>query len=189
MQYQLDRLADEFLEALDRLHALHRTVPSERWAERRDSARWSVAECIAHLNLTSVALLPLLERGLVEAKAIGGPAPARYRRDPVGWLMWRMIGPPARIRVTTSAAFVPQATMPPADLVAEFERLQEALVALLRAADGLPLSRVKVASPFSSRVRYNLFACFGVLARHQHRHLWQAEQLWRAAMLTPPSAS
>jgi len=28
-------------------------------------------------------------------------------------------------------------------------------------------------------VRYNLYACFTILPRHQHRHLWQAERVWR----------
>ncbi len=27
---------------------------------------------------------------------------------------------------------------------------------------------------------YNLFACLTILPRHQHRHLWQAEQAWQA---------
>jgi hypothetical protein len=31
-------------------------------------------------------------------------------------------------------------------------------------------------SPFDSRVRYNLFSAFRIIAAHQRRHLWQAEQ-------------
>jgi len=37
---------------------------------------------------------------------------------------------------------------------------------------------VRVTSPFNARVRYNLYACFTILPRHQHRHLWQAERVW-----------
>jgi hypothetical protein len=45
-------------------------------------------------------------------------------------------------------------------------------------ADGLPLTAVRVTSPFNPRARHNLYACFTILPRHQHRHLWQAERVW-----------
>ena len=178
MHAQLEALAEEFLEALDRLHQLASRVPADRWARRADPRRWSVAECVVHLNLTSAGYLPLLEWAVAEARAIGGPAPDRHRHTPIGWLLWRSMGPPVRLRTRTIAAFVPAATAPASELVAEFERHQEAQVALLRAADGLPLGRVMVISPFNARIRYTLYSCFAILARHQHRHLWQAEQVW-----------
>lgn len=178
MHPQLDSLAEEFLEALDRLHLLADGIAANRWAYRTDPKRWSVAECVAHLNLSSAAYLPLLERAVAEARAIGGRSPRRHRHNAVGWLLWRTMGPPVRLRTRTIAAFVPTATVPATELVAEFERLQDLQMAQLRAANGLPLGRVRVTSPFNARVRYNLYSCFAILARHQHRHLWQAEQVW-----------
>jgi hypothetical protein len=47
-------------------------------------------------------------------------------------------------------------------------------------AEGLPLHRVKIVSPFNARVRYNLFSALSILPRHQHRHLWQAELAGRS---------
>lgn len=175
---QLETLTSEFLAALDRLHLLAAKVPDADWTRRRDPQRWSVAECVAHLNLTSTAYLPLIRTALTEAKAVGGPAPARYRRDPTGWLLWVMMGPPVRVRTQTIAAFVPEAGQAPDRLVAEFERLQDAQVAALREASGLPLGRVRITSPFNARLTYNLYSCFSILARHQHRHLWQAARVW-----------
>jgi len=178
MHPQLTGIAEEFLAALDQLHGLAESVPTANWPRRRDPARWSVAECVAHLNLTSRAYLPLLSHAIDEARALGGPAPTRYRRDPVGWLLWVTMGPPVRFRTRTIAAFVPGSVTDASHLVAEFERLQNAQLAALRVADGLPIGQVRVPSPFNPKVRYNLFACFGILARHQHRHLWQAAQVW-----------
>lgn len=178
MHPQLDTLATEYLDALDRLHALVAAVPADRWPERRDPDRWSVSECVAHLNLTSQAYLPLIHDALAEARATGAAAPARYRRDPAGWLLWATMGPPVRIRTRTIAAFVPEGRQRPDQLVAEFERLQDAQVAALREASGLPLGRVRITSPFNPRLTYNLYSCFGILARHQHRHLWQADRVW-----------
>jgi hypothetical protein len=181
MHPQLQALADEFEAARDRLHDLRRSIPDlDRWTLRRDPARWSMAECLAHLNLTSLAYGPIVRDGLAEAKRLGRPAPKRLRRDLPGWLLWKTMGPPVRFRVKTTAAFVPSGADPPEKLVADFERLQNEQLEYVRSADGLAIGEVKVASPFNPRLRYNLYSCLSILPRHQHRHLWQAEQVWGA---------
>lgn len=177
---QLQALVDEFEAAHDRLRQLARTVPEVAWTRRPDPARWSVAECVAHLNLTSAAYVSLLRDGLARARQLDGPTPRRYRRDPIGWLLWKGAGPPARVRVRTTAPFVPRGDEAPGTLVDEFGRLQAEQIACVRDANGLPLDRVRITSPFDARLKYNLFACVTILPRHQHRHLWQAERAWEA---------
>lgn len=137
-----------------------------------------MSECVAHLNITARAFSPILRRGLERARALGERPAGRYRRDPVGWALWASMGPPVRIRTRTVSAFLPGGDQSRDTLVADFNRLQDAQVMLLEEADGLPLSRIRIQSPFEQRVRYNLFACLGILARHQHRHLWQGERVW-----------
>ena len=88
------------------------------------------------------------------------------------------MGPPVRIRVKTTAAFVPTGNNPPGLLISVFEGLQNQQVQCVRDSGGLPIDRVKIRSPFDARVKYNLYACLTFLPRHQHRHLWQAEQAW-----------
>jgi hypothetical protein len=174
---ELQTVIDEFETALIRLHDLRDRVPAERWGNRPAVDRWSIAECVAHLNLTSLAYIPILRAGLAAARRSGRKPPSRYRRDPAGWLLWKSMGPPVKHKFSTTAPFVPQGDRPAGELVAEFERLQAEQLALIREADGLPVTAVKVASPFNARLRYNLFSAFSIVPRHQHRHLWQAEQV------------
>jgi len=174
---ELQGVIDEFDSALIRMRALRDTVPGYKWIDRREPDRWSIAECIAHLNLTSTAFLPLLRMGLDEARRSGYQASAHYRRDLLGWLLWKSMGPPVKRKFKTAAPFVPRSDRASADHVSEFERLQTDLIALAREADGLPIDRVKIASPFDTRLRYNLFSALSILPRHQHRHLWQEEQV------------
>jgi DinB superfamily len=186
MQRQLEAVIAEFEAAQERLHRLVSTLPESRWAMRAHPERWSVAECVEHLNLTSRAYVPLLHDALERARALGrrsaAVAPTRYRRDPIGWLIWRTMGPPVRFgRLRTTAPFVPAANLPREHVIAEFDRLQSEQVSYTREADGLPLDQVQVASPFNARLHYNLFACLTILPRHQHRHLWQAERVWSTA--------
>jgi DinB superfamily len=182
---QLRAICDEFDQASVRLRALARNVPEPVWTRRPDPTRWSAAECIAHLNLTSLAYLPLLDEGLARARDAGGPAPGRYHRDLAGWLLWKTMGPPARFRTRTTAAFVPSGKEPPTQLVPEFERLQGELLTRVRQANGLPIDRIKIPSPFNARLKYNLFAAMTILPPHEHRHLWQAERAWQALAKSP----
>ena len=106
----------------------------------------------------------------------------------MGWLLWRMAGPPVRHRVKTTSAFIPSANRPLNDLVAEFDRLQADQIQCAVEADGLPLSRLWIRSPFDQRIRYNAYSCLTILPRHQERHLWQAEQVATALRAGNPMA-
>jgi hypothetical protein len=182
---QLQGLIDEFHQATERLQRLVERVPDERLAERADPLRWSVGECIAHLNLTAQGYAALVAPALEEARRLGGPPPRRYRRDWKGWLLWKSMPPPVRLKVKTAAAFVPQGSRPAAEILGEFRRLQAVQIGWVEAADGLPIDRVRITSPFDARVRYNLFSGLSILPRHQHRHLWQAENVAKAMGLYP----
>src|SRR5690606_6519655 len=120
-------------------------VPAALWNTRPGPTSWSVADCVAHLNLTSRAFLPRIRRGVREAREIPGATVRRYRRDPLGWLLWRTMGPPVRFRVRTAAAFVPEIVQDPETLVGEFQALQAEQIECVKEADGLPLNRVYVA--------------------------------------------
>lgn len=177
MNPRLQTVVDELVAAEARLHRLVAGTRAEWWPRRPDPDRWSMAECVTHVNLTSKAYLPLVRSALAEGSRLGRSSSARYRRDPVGWLLWRSMPPPVRVRLKTTAPFVPTADQPLADLVSDFSRLQAEQVACVREADGLPLGRLRVVSPFDGRIKYNLYSCLTILPAHQHRHLWQAERV------------
>lgn len=181
---QLGDIVAQFERARERLHRVVGAVPGERWGVRADPGRWSVAECVAHLNLTGRGYLPLLESALATARTLGEPAPARYRRDPAGWLVSLVVGPAPRIGrralggAKTIAAFVPSGDLPRETVLAEFDRLQDEQIALTRSAEGLPIQRVRITSPFNARLRYNAYSAFVLLPRHQERHINQAAWVW-----------
>jgi hypothetical protein len=81
------------------------------------------------------------------------------------------------MRTKTTAAFVPTGAASRDQLVAEFTRLQTEQIGLVKACDGLPINQVLITSPFDAKFRYNLYSALTILPRHQHRHLWQAEQV------------
>ena len=183
MHPQLHEIIDDLKRAQARLHDLHRKLPDEQWETRPDPGHWSVSEHVEHLNLTSEAYLTPLKEALEETRRRGGTAPARYRRDPMGWFLWRIMPPPVRVMaVKARPRFIPPVDLvwTPQELRDRFDRLQHELVSLTAAADGLPIDGTMMASPIDPRARYNLFAAFGIVPRHQHRHLWHAEKSVKA---------
>lgn len=185
MQIQLAAILDQFDTVQARVHSLAEKLTEAQWEERTDPARWSVAECVAHLNRTGRIYLPLIDTGLEEAGGLDEPARGRYRRDPLGWILSLSMGPVRRIgrfrlgAVSTTPEFMPGRGAPRVELVAEFDRLQEAQAEAVRGADGRPIDRVWVTSPFDARLRYNLYSTFVILAAHQRRHVVQAERVWQ----------
>jgi hypothetical protein len=176
---QLEEIVSEFNSASTRVRNLRRSLAPGAWSRRPTPETWSPGECVAHVNLTAIAMLPLIRAGIDQARRLGGSSASRYRRDLIGWLLWRTISSPGRFKSKTIPAFVPSSDRPAEEVMAEFDRLQAEQVAVTREADGLPIDRVKMSSPFNAKVRYNIFAALSILPRHQHRHLWQAEQASR----------
>ena len=176
MHIQLVEIEEQLAAATARVKALAKGVSDEQWQRRPRPGSWSAAECIEHLNLTSVAYLPILEEALGRARDARGRPPAYLRRDPIGWLIWRSVRPSARMKAKTSPAFTPGPIAGKDAQIAAFTDLQTRLAELLRQAEGRPIQKVKVASPFSDRVRYSLFSAFSILAVHELRHVLQAER-------------
>jgi hypothetical protein len=183
---QLRAIADEFDAASARLDRLASQVPESEWGARPSPDRWSVSECVQHLSLTAKGYEVAARQAVAEARARGGPPPARYRRDPAGWLLWKMVSPVPTFRMPTTAPFPPSDILARDIVLAEFRGWQEAQHSWVREADGLPIHRVKVASPFNPKLRYSFYAALTILPRHQHRHLCQAERVWEALQAAGP---
>ncbi len=121
-------------------------------------------------------MLPRFRAALDEARRLGPTKGGTYRRDLIGWLIWKSLTPGNRVKTSTVKAFMPTRNRPGAELVAEFDRLHRELIDLTRQADGWPIDRVKLTSPFNARVRYNLYTGLTINTTHDHRHLLQAER-------------
>lgn len=183
MRRELARIVHGFEHAQARLEALAEDLPDNLWIRRNDPSRWSPAECVAHLNLTSDAYIPLIQAALEQARNLPRATNA-YRRDFLGALFGLMTGPIPSIggmrmgRVKTMPDFVPTGDHPKHDVLARFKEDQNELIGLAKEADGLALDKVMIRSPFGGKIQYNCYSAFVILPRHQERHLDQAAAVW-----------
>lgn len=183
MHQDLEQLSNEFAAASARLHQLSESVSDAAWSRRPAQGRWSIDECVAHLTITNDRYLPLLQEAAASAPPLADPARPLHR-DIVGRLLCTFMEPPVRLRLPTAATFEPPTSAGRAVTVARFDATQDRLLATIRGMDGRDLGAVRMQSPFDARVKYSLYSALCILAAHERRHLWQAEQVRDALRAT-----
>ncbi len=126
MQKQLAALIDSLEEAQARLRRLSDRISEKSWGKHPAPGRWSAADCVEHLNVTSRAYLPRLRDASVEARQLRSDPTTHYRRDTLGWFLSMMIGPLRRIgklrlvKIKTLTPFVPKGGQSRSQLLSEF---------------------------------------------------------------------
>jgi hypothetical protein len=177
LQPELVRLKQELLDARERARKVTEGLPAAVWGTRPPAGGWSIAECLMHLNITSERYVPLLDDAMRSLRTRGLLTDGPLRRDFVGYVLSRFLEPPVRVKIATASTFRPAQIDPLHDVLERFDYLQGELLVRLERGAGLALDRQRLVSPFSTRIRYNLYAAFCVLTAHQRRHLWQAERV------------
>jgi hypothetical protein len=149
---------------------------------------WSIAQCLNHLVITGQKMVPRLAWGVAQARQKGwlGTGPFKY-----GWLgNWfvRQVADatsPPRRRFSAPRTYAPAEHFDPSVLLQDFLLLQDHWQGLLEKADGVDLSRVRVASAAARFLRLQLGQWFALLVGHQERHLSQAERAREKLGLQP----
>jgi len=163
-------------------HAVCAGLSESQFNWRPGKGRWSIAECLGHLNVAVTRTLPALDRAIEQGRARGmqGQGPFRY-----GWFanwMARSMEPPPKFRMKTFPIFEvpPQATHSLTRVLPDFVAVRDQLAERVRQAEGLDLRRVKTVSPVTRLLRLPLGAYFAFMIAHERRHLWQAWQVRNA---------
>jgi hypothetical protein len=168
---QLERIREQLAHGSRGWHELVGRLSAQQWETRPVPGEWSVAECVAHLNLTARAFIPLLDDALARPSA-AAPGGGRARMDFTGWFIWLMTA--LRVPVKTKEPFVPKTVPPRASALTEFDALQAEIALRLTRAHGRDLTGRRIVSPFDPRLRYNVYAALRLIAEHQDLHLRQA---------------
>lgn len=147
-----------------------------------EPGRWSITQCLDHLNVVAQRLHPVLNARISEAKERGLMAPGPFRHSMLGNFFIRMVEPPYKLKVPVPIDLVEaEEVKDPQEVLATFLHMKEQMLAMLVRADGLDLKAVTINSPFRRPLRLSLGQWFGFIAAHDRRHLWQAWNVRRDA--------
>ena len=184
MSFQKDKRAnrqrpqDDLRTLIRQARTVAEGLDRDRFNARPGPGRWSVGECLDHLNATARLYLPVLTDAIHRAREKGLAGRGGSGTTWIGRvLVWTQEPPPRRAtRMGTWPELEPTRDLDPAETLDAFEALHEELIVRMNEASDLDRKRVKVRSALDSRLRLSLGDWFAFLAAHGRRHLWQADR-------------
>jgi hypothetical protein len=189
MIFDLDRCAREIQEARQRAEALVPGLTPEQLTAQPAPGKWSIAECILHLNATAAIVQPLMEKAIVQARQDKKVGAGPFDIGLKGRLLVWIAEPPPKFRMPAPRNVRPLARIDdPVKLLPGFMKAQDEWERLIRESAGLDLAKIKV-GPLFSHLRQRLAATFPWMMAHQRRHLLQAENVKRQIVSAAPKTA
>lgn len=179
MAKPLRPLNDELTDIRRRVQDLVRDLTPEQMTRRPDAGKWSIAECLVHLNITGATVQRIMAKGIERGKRekIAGEPP--FALGPKGRLLIWIAEPPPKFRMRAPKSVKPPGEIPDcSQVLSEFVRVQDEWARLMKDAEGINLGRISV-GPRLSPFRCRLSAAFPWMMAHQRRHMMQAENVKR----------
>ncbi len=175
--YDLNNLRQQYNDLIVRSQDVFSGMSEEQASQRPIPGRWSMAECVAHLNVTGE---PYLERLASVMDAAERDGTARRRTPGPGifahWIS-RTLEPPYRLKMKTMTRFEPQAGAGLTQTLGMFEKQQNAFLGLIDRMEQQGIPRLRIPSPVQPLLRMYTDDWLHFLAAHARRHLWQASQV------------
>jgi hypothetical protein len=189
MIFDSDRCAQEIQEARQRAEALLVGLTPEQFTTQPEAGKWSVAECILHLNVTASVIQRLMESAMAQGRQDKKLGPGPFHIGLKGRLLIWIAEPPPKFRIPAPPHLRPPARIDdPERLLPDFLKAQDEWERLMRESAGLSLSKINVGKRFSP-FRAKLAAGFPWMMAHQRRHLLQAENVKRQILSAAPMAA
>jgi hypothetical protein len=138
---------------------------------------WSVAECLLHLLETDRRYLERTETAIERGRAAGKTAQGPFRYGRFGRWFLTQLEPPPKRRLPAPRIFRPARREAGPAVVRELDASLGRLLDVMRAAGGLDLARIRVATPVSPLLRLQLGIVLQALPAHTDRHLGQIERI------------
>jgi hypothetical protein len=189
MNLDVDRCAQDIKEARLRAQSLVSNLPPGQFTKQPEPGKWSVAECLLHLNTTAEVVQSLMEKAIAEGNrnnTLGrGPFGIGFKGRLLVWIA----EPPPKFRIRAPRSVCPPSQIDnPLKLLPDFLKAQDEWERLIRESAGLDLGKVMVGPRFSA-FRARLAAIVPWMMAHQRRHLLQAENVKRQILSAAPKAA
>jgi DinB family protein len=177
MKFDVQSTSRDIADSRRRAQALIDSVSADQLMRRLDPGKWSIAECLAHLNITAETVQKFMTRGIEQAKQEKRVGEGPFSIGPKGRLMVWIAEPPPKFRIRAPKNVRPPAAIDdPLQLLPAFLKAQDEWERLMREQQGLDLAKIKVGQ---GAFRVRLAAALPWMMAHQRRHLLQAENVKR----------
>jgi hypothetical protein len=187
MKFDVQSVSRDIADSRRRAQALINVVSADQLTRRPDPGKWSIAECLAHLNITAATVQKLMAHGIEQAKREKRFGEGPFSIGPKGRLLVWIAEPPPKFRIRAPKNVRPPAAIDdPLQLLPEFLKAQDEWERLMREQEGLNLAGIKVGQ---GAFRMRLAAALPWMMAHQRRHLLQAENVKRQIISAAPKTA
>lgn len=139
--------------------------------------RWSIALCLDHLAVANTVYGRAIREAVDKARAAGwrrkGPAAPGF----FGRLFIASLEPPVKRRTSAPRKIRPRPVTNRAEILEAYHKAHDGIRRLIADAATIDLNRATFRNPFIRLVRVKVGTGLNVIAAHDRRHLWQAEQV------------
>lgn len=174
MRKSLDDIRNEITKVNAGAQTLCAGLAEHQLMWRPQPGKWSIAENLVHLNLTTQIFLPALDRAIEMGRTQNILGEGSFDLGVFGPLFVWYVEPPPKLKLPAPKVIRPVLQGPAANALPQFLRSQELAMQRIDLADGLDCARIAFRSPLSSLIKMNLISYFSVMTGHQRRHLAQA---------------
>lgn len=169
------RLVSELDAADERATAVAQALTSAQLNWKASPHEWSVGQCLEHLCVASEVYMPPMSSALAGRPVAPVPevTPGWFGR----WFIRNYIEPSSRTRRGRAPKkIVPAAHVEPS-VLERFRSDNDKLRALVLHAGQYDVNRIRFRNPFIPLIHFTVGTGLEILARHQRRHLLQAERI------------
>jgi len=146
----------------------------------REGQGWSIGECLDHLATINVVYGNAIRQGIQNARTRGWTRRTAAAPGFFGSLFVKSLEPPVTRRLRAPANTRPGPQRSRDATLAAYHAAHEQIRAMVADAAEIDANRACFVNPFIRVVRVRVSTGLSVIAAHDRRHLWQAEQVRRA---------
>jgi DinB superfamily len=174
---ELEKIGQETATVNAHAKALCEGLTEEQMAWRPQPGKWSIAENLVHLELTTRAVLPVVDKAIEGARQKKCYSDGPFPLGMMGRFFVWYAEPPPVLKLPAPKSIRPLLQGTAMNALPQFLRSQQLMLERLERANGIDLNRTRITSPFASFVRMSLLALFSVFTSHERRHIWQASNV------------
>jgi len=139
--------------------------------------KWSIAQCLDHLAVTSSKFDQYLETALGRGRSKWPvTSPPAYRPTRMGAWLIKQVEPVTGRKLPAPKVFRPSSS----DIQGALQKFldqQETFLNFVRSADAVDFNKTRLRSPVTPYMRYSLADAFVITVVHTRRHLGQARKV------------
>jgi hypothetical protein len=150
------------------------------WRPRNGEA-WSIAECLDHLATINAFYVKALQPAVERARARGWTRQGPLQPGFFGAMFIKSLEPPVKRRLRAPPGMQPGAGRSRVEILTDYRAAHDAVRRVILDAAEIDANRARYRNPFLKVVNFRVSTGLGVIAAHDRRHLWQAEQVRHAS--------